>query len=88
MTEWDYLRAFHARHPEAGKFESTWLERFNIIIKTARLALKHIPGHKMEYHLGEARRKAAAEIEVEYLATLQRTAGTASAESDGQSRSR
>ncbi len=65
MTEWDYLRAFHARHPEAGAFESTWLERFNRAIKKAKMAGRG--SQRWDNHLGDARREAAKQIEKDYV---------------------
>lgn len=58
MTQWDYLRAFHAKHPELGALESVDLRYFNTVFRKLRAARPKQAN--IHTYLGESR-KAAAE---------------------------
>ena len=64
MTKWDYLRDFHALHPEAGSFEKIWLSAFERVYQ-ARMRLKN-PHLSFEAAQADARRVAAQSAEQEY----------------------
>jgi hypothetical protein len=61
MTRWDYLRAFHARHPGLGAMEPIYLRYYN---QSYKQSLKDRPKHaNSDFYLGDANKLAADRAE-------------------------
>ena len=65
MTKRDYLRQFHARHPEAGSWEPEWLRAFDRHYQIAFAGMCH--NASREFQGPDALKIAAGRTERDYL---------------------